>query len=109
MLQGAVATTWIAEQRVIFVHPDGTRCEGRIGIGLPVQVSAREARCLVALEGLDRTYAIPGASTLEAMLSAIRFGVQGLQQFRARRGRLLLPDGLTDLPLDTIFGPLFER
>ena len=42
----------IAAEKLIFVHPDGTRTSGTIRIGKPYEVSGGEARCPVAMEGL---------------------------------------------------------
>lgn len=47
------APTWIAEEQVVFVHPDGRRERGRIAIAMPVQVDQNEAKCAVALDGFD--------------------------------------------------------
>ena len=53
-----MSTSWIAEEQVIFVFPDGSRREGRIGIGLPVQ-REEDAQCPAVLEGLEPTRQIP--------------------------------------------------
>lgn len=58
----------------MFVRPDGSRVNGRIVIGAPEVVSAEEARCPVALEGLEeRVHWIHGASTLQALALGVRF------------------------------------
>jgi len=102
--------TWIAEHAVVFVHPDGRRCDGRIAVGLPYMVSDVQARCPLVLEGLE-TFPpqIAGDSTLQAMLLAIRLAAVRLHDFRARGGRIEYPseEGGGDVDLDALYGAPF--
>jgi len=102
--------TWIAERAVVFVHPDGRRCGGRIAIGLPYMVSVEQARCPLILEGLE-TFPpqIAGSSTLQAILLATRLAARRLHDFRARGGRIEYPgeEGGGEVELDALFGAPF--
>ncbi|HUQ08035.1 MAG TPA: hypothetical protein VM261_36320 [Kofleriaceae bacterium] len=62
-----MTSTWIAEEHVVFVDPDGSRKAGRIAVAQPVPVDDDEASCVVILE---HAYAhkyppMVGASTLQ--------------------------------------------
>jgi hypothetical protein len=103
--QGAM-TDWIADEAVIFAHADGRRVAGRIAVGVPVRVSASEARCAIALDGLDKIgVPICGSSPLQALLLALRFIGFRLHGFVSNGGRVLEPDE-TLLNLESVFGPL---
>ncbi len=95
---------------MVFVHPDGRRCDGRIAVGLPYMVSDVQARCPLVLEGLE-TFPpqIAGDSTLQAMLLAIRLAAVRLHDFRARGGRIEYPseEGGGDVDLDALYGAPF--
>lgn len=109
---GRMSTTWMAEERVVFVFPDGTRHDGRIGVGLPVQRD-EDAQCPVVLEGLEPTRSIYGDTTLQALLLGIRFLGMRLNDFLSRGGRVLYPEGANegdvDVVLDALFGPLLRH
>ena len=98
-----VTDTWIAKEEVVFVHPDGHRQAGRIAVGVPEQLSSNEARCPISLDGLERTRPIHGASTLQALLLAIRFLGMRLHDFTSNGGRVVDADD-DDVPLEAIFG-----
>jgi hypothetical protein len=109
-----MASEWIAEEQVVFVFPNGTRRDGRIAIGLPVR-DHHDARCPVALDGLQQCGPIFGASTAQALLLAIRFLGVRLHDFLSRGGRVVYPEGVieqeggrgdVDIPLGALFGPL---
>jgi hypothetical protein len=111
MSTGAAAT-WIAEEHVVFIHPDGTRRPGRIALAAPVQRAGRYT-CEVALDGMQPNMAIHGGSTLQALLLAA--GVLGmrLHDFVARGGRVLYApgeesDGSEDVALEALFGCYFR-
>jgi hypothetical protein len=102
--------TWIAEEQVIFVHPDGQRNVGRIALGLPVEVDATEATCPVALDGFHRIHGpIHGGSTLQALLLAMQFLGMRLHDFVSKGGRVLYPDDDADVPLHALFGALLRE
>jgi hypothetical protein len=42
---------WIASEDVVFLYANGRRVPGRIAVGLPVQIDATEASCMIALDG----------------------------------------------------------
>jgi hypothetical protein len=98
-----MSATWIAEQRVVFVHLDGTRHEGRIAVGTPVP-GPQDAQCPVALD-VERTGPILGDRTLQALLRANRFLGMRLHDFMSRGGRVLCPNDEADVALDARFGP----
>jgi hypothetical protein len=90
LLAGTLVRMWIAEQRLVFVHPDGTRREGRIAFGTPYRAAGGEMRCPVLLDGLDPPGPdIAGESSLQALLLAVRFAASRLSSFRERGGRFL--------------------
>ena len=101
-------TTWIADEPVIFVHPSGRQCNGRIAIGLPFQYDEHEARCAVSLEGLEMI-GIPacGSSPLQALLLGVQLLGYRLHDFLSRGGRVLAPDN-TEIDLGAFFGPLLR-
>lgn len=106
----SMTPTWIAEEKVVFLHSDGRRNAGRIAVASPVQIDAGEAHCGVALDGF---HAVPGpiigASTLQALLLAVRFLGMRLHDFVATGGRVLHPDDDSDVPLDALFGALLRE
>lgn len=105
-----MAARWIAEERVVFVHPNGERRAGRIAIGRPVQRSPDEAECTVFLEGLDpRGYPISGATTLQALLLGAQFLGYGLHAHLSRGGVVVDPESGERIPLEALFGPLLRR
>lgn len=66
-------TQWIAEEKVVFVHPDGKRVVGRIAVAAPI-VREQDCACEVVLEGLERSYTIFGDTTLQALLLGVGCG-----------------------------------
>jgi len=108
-------TTWIAEERVVFLHANGHRSAGRIAIVAPMQRD-QDCACAVALDGLQRPGTIFGDTTLQALLLAAQFLGFRLHDFISRGGRVLLsPDDETtdhedvDAPLSASFGPLLRH
>jgi len=102
--------SWIAEQAVVFVWPDGRRVEGRIAVGTPEDVGPEgpgEARCSAAVDGLYREFQLHGASQLQALVLAIGFLQRTLTDFASKGGRVLTldPRGEVDA-LAGIFGSL---
>lgn len=100
--------TWIADEHVVFVLSDGQRVSGRISVAAPEQVSTNEAKCSVVLDGLEREWDIRGASTLQALLLAIRFLGMRLHDFLSKGGRVVDPDEDQDMPLEAYFGALLR-
>jgi len=108
-------TTWIAEERVVFLHADGRRTPGRIAIAAPVE-REQDCACVVALDGLEAGVTIFGDSTLQALLLSAQYLGISLPGFLSRGGRVLWPpdhgdaDGPeTDLDLTDLFGPLLRQ
>ncbi len=102
--------TWIAEEHVIFVEPDGRRNAGRIAVAQPVPIDDGDASCQVVLER-DRTLTYPpmfGASTLQALLLGVQLLGYELHDFLERGGRVLGAEDGEDFPLDVLFGPLLR-
>jgi hypothetical protein len=96
---------WIADEKVVFLHPDGRRVPGRIAVGMPVQISDGEAGCAISLDGFDYIPGpLKGASPLQALLMALQFIGWRLHDFISSGGRVLHPD--EDFCLDAYFGPL---
>jgi hypothetical protein len=110
--------TWIAEQRLVFVHGDGRRVNGLVAIASPVlEPETGVASCAVALDGMhDRLSAaapmrIQGGGTLQALVLAVGFAGKMLRNFVDGGGRVLFPDegtgeGDVDVPIDALFGTL---
>jgi hypothetical protein len=101
-------TTWIAEEHVVLVAPDGRRTSGRIAVGLPVQLDATEATCDIVLDGWTRPLAVHGASPLQALLLAVQMLGMTLHDFVAKGGRVLSADDQSQVPLEAFFGPLLR-
>jgi len=100
------STTWLAEQPVIWVFPDGERRPGRIAVGMLEMISDQQARCTIALDGFEPPRSIVGEGALQALLLALQLGGYRLHDFISRGGRVLSPAG-DDVGLAAIFGPLF--
>jgi len=98
--------SWMAEEEVIFVHPDGRRVAGRIAVGTPV-ASGREVSVEVSLQGVEpRLFTkIYGETTLQALMLGIRFMGYRLYDFMQKGGQVLGPKG-DAFPIDEYFGPL---
>jgi len=71
-------------------------------------VSPGEATCPIALDGLESVRCIHGASTIQALLLAIRFLGMRLDDFISKGGRVIDPDEHVDLPLEAFFGALLR-
>lgn len=104
-----MSLTWIAEEQVVFVHPNGDRRPGRIAVGQPYQ-GPENASCPIALDGLELCRPIHGDNTLQALLLGIRFLGMRLHDFRSKGGRVIMypgdePDEDVDV-LQAFFGPL---
>jgi hypothetical protein len=105
-----MAQIWIAEDRVIFLHPNGVRVPGRIAVGAPVLITEGvEADCMIALDGFE-VYGLPfkGTSTLQALLMAVQFIGWRLHNFISNGGRVLDPNDGSDFGLEAYFGPLLR-
>lgn len=103
---------WIAELPVVWLSADGVRTVGRIALGLPELVPGEHgglARCTIALDGFEPERSIGGDGTLQALLYALQLGGMRLHDFIARGGRVLAADGLSDVGIDSIFGPLLTE
>jgi hypothetical protein len=100
--------TWIAEEAIVFVYPDGRRVDGRIAIGLPTMVDEHEARCELAVEPLDpKVRAYSGEGKLQALVSALRIAGALIDAFIKDGGRLLCPGGgQEDFAIEALLGPL---
>lgn len=96
-----------AEEEVLFVHADGRRTYGSIRIGMPRWIEYDvEARCQVTLVGLGPTHELSGASTLQALLLALRYCVAQLDLFLKGGGRILYPEGEEEWEAAAVFGRL---
>lgn len=102
-------TTWIAEQQVVWVFPDGERRPGRIAFGQPLVVPGGdgEARCAYALDGLEEIGdPLSGDGTLEALILAVRFVGWRLHVFSARGGHVTREGDFYPARFKDLFGPL---
>jgi hypothetical protein len=115
---------WIAELRVVFVHPDGRRVPGRIAVGQPYTLAGAdpaasyESHCPVEIDGVhSRLFPIVGEGTLGALLLGVQFLGSMLHDFVSRGGRVLYPnsdvplaedDSGVDVPLSALFGPMLR-
>ena len=98
--------TEIAEERVVFLFPDGRRRPGRIAIGLPelLRADPEEARCTVWLDGMQPPTPVHGGSTLQALALALRLARTRLRHFVEDGGRVLYPEDDEDLDFDALLG-----
>lgn len=104
-----MTSTWIAEEKVVFFHADGRRNVGRIAVGLPVEIDATEATCLIALDGIHHIPGpIHGGSRLQALLLAVQFLGMRLHDFVSNGGRVLDPHDDSEVPLNALFGALLR-
>jgi len=102
----AQPSPWIAEELVAFLHPNGRRALGRIAVAAPFVVDGLEARCRVALDGLETLSPVSGASPLQALMLAVQLLGKRLHAFRARGGRIVERVGDEDVAIEATFGPL---
>lgn len=107
---------WIAELRVVLVHPDGHRVPRRIAAGQPYTVDGAgpaagdESHCPVEIHGLHASvHPLIGGSTLQALLLGVQFLGTMLHDFIARGGRVIDPDDDSDVPLAALFGPMLRE
>ena len=107
---------WIAEERVVFVQPNGTRVAGRIAVAAPV-VREQDCACEVVMEGLERSHTIFGDSTLQALLLGVRFLGMRLHDQMSRGLKVELAGDASDEDADessaedviaVLFGPLLR-
>ena len=104
---------WIAEEKVVFVQPNGTRIAGRIAVAAPV-VREQDCACEVVMEGLERSHTIFGDSTLQALLLGVRFLGMRLHDHQSRGLRIELdaahdgPDEGSEDVIAVLFGPLLR-
>lgn len=104
--------TWIAEEAIVFVYPDGRRVVGRIAIGLPTMLGEHEAKCELALEPLDpRVREYSGGGKLQALVSALQIAGTLIDAFLKDGGRLLYPIDPGDpedveFAIEVVLGPL---
>jgi hypothetical protein len=105
-----MSQSWIAEESVIYLYPDGRRVPGRIAVGLPLRIGDGEYDCTISLDGVDSVPGpLKGASPLQALLMALHFAGARLHDFLANGGRVLDPEEGWDLPLEAYFGPLLRQ
>jgi hypothetical protein len=107
--------TWIAELRVVLVHPDGRRVAGDIAVGQPYTLAggdpaaSYESHCPVEIDSLhSRAHPIIGGGTLQALLLGVQFLGTMLHDFVSRGGRVLYPDDGSDVPLPALFGVMLR-
>jgi hypothetical protein len=99
--------TWIAEEPITFVYPDGRRVDGRIAIGLPTMVDEHEGRCELGVEPLDpRVRGYSGEGKLQALVAALRIAGTLIDAFIKKGGRLVEPGTDEDVAIDAVLGPL---
>jgi hypothetical protein len=106
---------WIAERRVVIVHPDGRRVPGHIAIGQPYTLAGGdpaagyESHCPIEIDSLhSRAHPVIAGGTLGALLSGVEFLGVILHGFIAHGGRVLDPDDDSEVPLEVLFGPLWR-
>jgi hypothetical protein len=102
-----MSTTWLAEERLIWSHPDGRRVPGRIRVGVPKMVTDDAAECMLAIEGLcDLAFPMHGDSPLQVLLLALRHIGILIYDFLSRGGRVLDPLTGENFGIEHLFGPL---
>jgi hypothetical protein len=100
-------TTWLAEERLIWLHPDGRRVPGRLLLGVPRQVTEDEAECMLAMEGLFyKSFPMHGDSPLQVILLALRHIGVLIYDFLSKGGRVLDPLTGENFGIEYLFGPL---
>jgi hypothetical protein len=112
---------WIAELRVVIVHPNGRRVPGRIAVGQPYALagadpaSSYESHCPVEITSVySSAHPIIGGGTLQSLLLAVQLLGTMLHSFVERGGRVLYPEedrdaeGYVDVPLRALFGSMLR-
>ncbi len=99
----------IASAVLVLVRPNGERVAVTVKVGRPYVVGELEARCPVAIEGLEPQYSdISGNDTLQALSLAMRFLRLRLDDQLAKGSRLIhLGDDGDDDDDDVDIGALF--
>jgi hypothetical protein len=107
---------WIAELRVVFVHPDGRRVPGHIAVGEPYVLGGGdpadnyESHCPVEIDSLyPPGHPAIGGGTLSALLGAVKLLAAMLHAFTEQGGRVLDAEDGSDVPLEALFGPLLFK
>ena|SRR5688572_14805641 len=107
--------TWIAELRVIIVHPDGRRVPGRIAVGQPYTVAGgdpagwHESHCPIEIDSLHSgKHPVIGGGSLQALLLGVRFLGSTLHNFVSRGGRVLDAEDGSSVELEALFGPMLR-
>ena len=95
--------TEIAVKHVVFVFPNRGRRVGRIAIDQPEWLTETEACCTLVLDGMQPPSRVHGATTLQALVLALRLARQRLHHFVADGGRVLDPEDDSDVEIDTLF------
>jgi hypothetical protein len=70
----------------------------------PERVDDREATCALALDGVDPVRVSHGATTLQALVLALRLGRMRLDSLVSTGGRILEPERGEDLAVDAMLG-----
>jgi hypothetical protein len=106
---------WIAEKRVVLVHPDGRRVAGHIAVGQPYTLGGAdpaatyESHCPIEIDSLyPAAQPIIGGGTLQALLLGVQFLGTMLHDFMSRGGRVLDPEDDTEIALESLFGPMLR-
>lgn len=99
---------WIAELRVVIVHPDGRRVPGHIAVGQPYTLAGAdpaasyESHCPVEIDSVySHTHPAIGAGTLEALVRGIQLLGAMLVAFVEDGGRVLDAEDGRSLSLST--------
>ena len=100
----------LAEEHVIWLHPDGTRVRGSIFLGPPITVRPDEVHCMVSLKGVNYlTIPMLASSPLQAILLAVRHLGMGIHDFMYRGGHVLDPRNGENFGIEHLFGPLLRH
>ena len=102
---------WTAQHDVIFQHADGRDVPGRIELGYPLPgAGPYNPSCRASIDGLEKSYRVKmeAESPLHALQLAMASLATRLRTFIAGGGRVLTPDGGSDVNLEALFGPLMR-
>ena len=107
---------WIAELRVVIVHPDGRRVPGHIAVGHPYTLgggdpaASYESHCPIEIDSLySRAHPAIGGGTLQALLMGVQLLGALLHAFVEDGGRVLDAEDGSDVPLASLFGPMLRK